>query len=161
MSETNSTRMAWLNVHKWSLNWVFHHVISEKIQLKFFIHWELQCAYFFKICFCLYFLNSVCGRNCFIDPQFTVYFVNLPVVKIRALLCQHIYWLFHFPYFRLIPWRTAWRVLFLTRCTSLMPLVAHQLPLSSRASPALTQWCNARWAWHERRDLEAPALIVW
>lgn len=73
MSETNSTRLTWLSVRKWSLIWVFHHVISEKSQLKLFIHRELQCAYFFKICFCLYFLNSVCGCNFFIDTVYCVF----------------------------------------------------------------------------------------
>lgn len=140
---------------------VFHHVISEKSQLKFFIHWELQCAYFFKMCFCLYFLNSVCGRNFFIGTVYCVFCESSCCEKWGHCYVSIFTNYFTLPYFRLVLWKTAWRVLFLTRCTSLMPLVAHQLPLSSRASPALPQWCSARRAWPGRRDLEAPALVVW
>lgn len=63
-------------------------------------------------------------------------------------------------YFRSIPWKTEWRAFCLTLCTSSMPLAAHQQAPSSRASPALPQWCNAWRTWPEHRDLETPALVV-
>lgn len=63
-------------------------------------------------------------------------------------------------YFRSILLKTAWRAFCLTRCTSSMPLVARQQAPSSRASPALPQWSNARQTWSEHRDLKTPALVV-
>lgn len=67
---------------------------------------------------------------------------------------------FTLSYFRSIPSKTAWRASCLTRCTSSMPLVARQQAPSSRASPALPQWCNASWTWPEHRHLQTPALVV-
>lgn len=98
----------------------------------------------FGLCFfCLDFLVTICLLG----------FFSLRVVKNVGTIVLAFSDYFTPSCFRSIPSKTAWRTVCPTRCTSSMPLVARQQAPSSRASPALPQWCNAGWTWPEHRDL--------